>query len=153
MQRAALFAPYQMNAARCISYLTIEHRGPISPELMEGLGRQVFGCDICQDVCPWNRKSPITTDPDLAPRTELVNPTLDWLAAMDESEFERYFNGSPVRRAGFQGLRRNVAIAMGNSGLARFAAKLEDWAAAADEGLRTAARWAIEKLSNPSARY
>jgi len=142
----ALIAPYQMDAAQCISYLTIEHRGAIASELMEGMGRQVFGCDICQDVCPWNRKAPISTDPELEPRPELVNPALDWLAAMDEAEFEKDFNGSPVRRAGFSGLRRNVAIAMGNSGLSRFVPLLETWSEAADDGLRTAARWAIEKL-------
>ena len=69
----ALFAPYQMDATRCISYLTIEHKGEITPELMEGTGRQVFGCDICQDVCPWNRKAPISTNSDLEAREELVN--------------------------------------------------------------------------------
>jgi epoxyqueuosine reductase len=142
----ALIAPYQMDAAKCISYLTIEHRGVIAPELMEGMGRQVFGCDICQDVCPWNRKAPISPDPELEARPELVNPALEWLAAMEEAEFERLFNGSPVRRAGFEGLRRNMAIAMGNSGMERFAARLEEWAGAADEGLRTAARWALDKL-------
>ena len=142
----ALIAPYQMDAAKCISYLTIEHRGAIAPELMEGMGRQVFGCDICQDVCPWNRKAPIRDDPELEPRPELVNPALDWLAAMDESEYEKNFNGSPVRRAGFLGLRRNVAVAMGNSGLGRFVPLLVTWTEAADEGLRTAAHWAIEKL-------
>jgi epoxyqueuosine reductase len=144
----ALTAPYQMDATKCISYLTIEHRGPIAPELMEGMGRQVFGCDICQDVCPWNRKAPVTADPELEARAELVNPALEWLAAMDEAEFEGKFNGSPVRRAGFLGLKRNVAIAMGNSGLSRFAPWLEKWSEAADEGLRTAARWALEKLKN-----
>ena len=102
-----------MDATRCISYLTIEHKGAIVPELMAGMGRQVFGCDICQDVCPWNRKSPIAMDAQLEARTELVNPALEWLAAMDEAEFERVFNGSPVRRAGFAGLRRNIAIAIG----------------------------------------
>jgi len=145
----ALIAPYQMDAARCIAYLTIEHRGPIAPDRMEGMGRQVFGCDICQDVCPWNRKAPVIADPELAPRPELVNPALEWLAAMDEAEFEGEFNGSPARRARFQGLRRNVAIAMGNSGLGRFVPCLEKWAGAADEGLRTAARWALEKLKAP----
>jgi epoxyqueuosine reductase len=142
----ALTAPYQMDASRCISYLTIEHRGVIESVLMEGMGRQVFGCDICQDVCPWNRKAPVSADPELEARTELVNPALEWLAAMDEAEFEQRFNGSPVRRAGFLGLRRNVAIAMGNSGLRRFEARLEEWAGAADERLRTAARWALDKL-------
>ena len=142
----ALIAPYQMDAARCISYLTIEHRGEIDAGLLEGMGRQVFGCDICQDVCPWNRKAPIGTDPDLEPRGELVNPDLDWLAGLDEAQWEKLFNGSPVRRAGFAGLRRNVAVAMGNSGLSRFAPSLSKWAGAADEGLRTAARWALARL-------
>jgi epoxyqueuosine reductase len=146
----ALIAPYQMDAAKCISYLTIEHRGAIAPELMEGMGRQIFGCDICQDVCPWNRKSPFSADPELEPRPELVNPALEWLAAMDESEFERQFNGSPVRRAGFLGLRRNVAIAMGNSGRGRFMPLLKTWAEAADECVRTAARWALGKLNSYS---
>jgi len=142
----ALDAPYQMDAARCISYLTIEHRGPIAAELMEGMGRQVFGCDICQDVCPWNRKAPIAVDPELEPRAELVNPALEALADLDETQFERAFNGSPVRRAGFAGLRRNIAVAMGNSGERGFAARLRAWSEAADDGLRVAALWALEKL-------
>jgi epoxyqueuosine reductase len=138
-----------MDATRCIAYLTIERKGPIAEELMQGMGRQVFGCDICQDVCPWNRKAarsgPIVVDPELEPRPELVNPTLDWLGSLDEQSFEREFNGSPVRRAGFNGLRRNVAIAMGNSGLAEFVSRLEEWAGATDEGLRAAARWALAR--------
>jgi epoxyqueuosine reductase len=144
----ALVEPYQMDATKCISYLTIEHRGAIAPELMEGMGRQVFGCDICQDVCPWNRKAPVGVDPELEPRGELVNPALEALAAMDEAKFESKFNGSPVRRAGFLGLKRNVAIAIGNSRLHRLAPWLETWAESADEGLRSAARWAHDKLNN-----
>jgi epoxyqueuosine reductase len=136
-----------MDARKCIAYLTIEHKGPIAPELMEGMGRQVFGCDICQDVCPWNRKAPISADPELEPRAGLVNPALEALAAMDEHEFERVFNGSPVRRAGFAGLRRNIAIAMGNSGVRESATRLREWASAADEGLRAAAQWALKKLN------
>lgn len=142
----ALFAPYQMDATKCISYLTIEHRGAIEPELMEGMGRQVFGCDICQDVCPWNRKAPVSADPELEARAELVNPALEALASMDEKSFEQKFNGSPVRRAGFIGLRRNIAVAMGNSGERRFADLLRNWATAADEGLSSAASWALAKL-------
>ena len=144
----ALIAPYQMDATRCIAYLTIEHRGFIAPKWMEGMGRQVFGCDICQDVCPWNRKALIGGDSELVARPELVNPALELLAAMDEPEFERQFNGSPVRRAGFWGLKRNVAIAMGNSGLDRFAPWLARWAEAPDEGLRKAALWALDRLKN-----
>jgi epoxyqueuosine reductase len=142
----ALFAPYQMDATKCISYLTIEHRGAIDPVLMEGMGRQVFGCDICQDVCPWNRKAPVSADPELEARGELVNPALEALASLDEKSFEQMFNGSPVRRAGFIDLRRNVAIAMGNSGEPRFAELLRHWATAAEEGLGSAASWALAKL-------
>jgi epoxyqueuosine reductase len=136
-----------MDATRCISYLTIEHRGPIVPELMEGTGRQVFGCDICQDVCPWNRKAPISADQGLKTRAELVNPTLEWLAALEEADFDRTFNGSPVRRAGFAGLRRNVAVAMGNSGVRAFGPRLREWAASADAGVRAAAQWALDRLN------
>jgi epoxyqueuosine reductase len=135
-----------MDASRCIAYLTIEHKGAIAPELMAGLGRQVFGCDICQDVCPWNRRASASADSELVVRPELVNPALEGLAAMDEAAFEKEFNGSPVRRAGFVGFRRNVAIAMGNSRLDRFAPWLEKWTGAADDGLRTAARWALDRL-------
>ena len=146
----ALIAPYQMDATRCISYLTIEHKGPIAEERMAGMGRQIFGCDICQDVCPWNARAlrigAIEVDPELEPRPELVNPSLGELAALEETEFEARFNGAPVRRAGWNGLRRNLAIAMGNSGLAQFAARLEGWAGDADERLRSAARWALGRL-------
>jgi epoxyqueuosine reductase len=146
----ALIAPYQMDASRCISYLTIEHKGPIAEELMPGMGRQVFGCDICQDVCPWNGKAmrggPIAADAELESRPELINPALEWLASLDEPSFEREFNGSPMRRAGFSGLRRNLAIAMGNSGLARFVPRLEAWTQEVDEGVREAARWALGRL-------
>jgi epoxyqueuosine reductase len=148
----ALFAPYQMDAAKCISYLTIEHRGPITPDLMEAMGRQVFGCDICQDVCPWNRKAPLSADPELEPRAELVNPALGLLASLDDKSFERTFNGSPVRRAGFAGLMRNIAIAMGNSGELRFRERLKSWIEASDEGLHTAARWALARLEGAGER-
>jgi epoxyqueuosine reductase len=87
----------------------------------------------------------------LEPRAELVNPALEWLGSLDEQSFEQQFNGSPVRRAGFNGLRRNVAIAMGNSGLQKFAPFLAAWTDAADEGLRTAARWALKNLQAASA--
>jgi epoxyqueuosine reductase len=147
----ALVEPYKMDAARCISYLTIEHRGEIAEELLAGMGRQVFGCDICQDVCPWNRKAPIGADAELAPRPELVNPPLDWLAELEEADFERLFNGSPVRRAGFSGLRRNVAIAMGNSGLKRFLPwleRLQDSGSHSNGGLQQAVAWAIARIQS-----
>ena len=155
----ALIEPYKMDATRCISYLTIEHRGEIPQDLRDGMGRQVFGCDICQDVCPWNRKAPIAFgNPDLAPREELVNPDLLWLAELEERDFERLFNGSPVRRTGFLGLRRNLAIAMGNSGLKRFRPWLERWAAdnpdsdghaqeIALAAVQESARWALRRIA------
>jgi epoxyqueuosine reductase len=139
--------PYRMDAARCISYLTIEKRGPIAEDLREGMGRQVFGCDICQDVCPWNRKAPIAVDSELAPRDALINPALDWLAAMDEQEFGRWFFGSPVKRAKFQGFRRNLAIAMGNSGLARFLPALREWAQSGNAVIAETAAWAAGRIA------
>jgi epoxyqueuosine reductase len=142
----ALTAPRQMDASLCISYLTIEKRGPIPLELREGIGRQIFGCDICQDVCPWNRKAPIVVDPDLQTRAELVNPALGWLAELDQAAFGRLFFGSPIKRAKFEGLRRNVAIAMGNSGLQRFLPKLQEWARSEDPVLAETAAWAIEHI-------
>jgi epoxyqueuosine reductase len=147
----ALTAPYQMDATKCISYLTIEHKGTIAPELMSGMGRQVFGCDICQDVCPWNRKAPISTALELQPREELVNPSLKWLASLDEQQWERVFNGSPVRRAGFLGMKRNLAVAIGNAAAAgqvdsAFLPRLRQWAESTDEGLRAASQWALRKL-------
>lgn len=142
----ALIAPYQMDANRCIAYLSIEYKGPVREDLMPQMGRQVFGCDICQDVCPWNRKAPISLDPELEPRPELVNPTLEWLAGMDEATFERLFNGSPVRRAGYMGFLRNVAIALGNSGQPRWLGWLEDRQEVPNDGLRNATRWALRRL-------
>jgi epoxyqueuosine reductase len=138
--------PYQMDASLCISYLTIEKRGSMPLELREKVGRQVFGCDICQDVCPWNRRAPIAVDDQLAPRRELVNPALDWLGGLQEEDFNRIFNGSPVRRAKFSGFRRNVAIAMGNSGLRRFLPVLETWASGEDEAFVEIAKWAISQI-------
>jgi epoxyqueuosine reductase len=142
----ALVAPRQMDASRCISYLTIEKRGEIPQELREGMGRQVFGCDICQDVCPWNSKAPITADSEFAPREALVNPALEWLAEMDEAAFGRWFFGSPVKRTKFSGFRRNIAIAMGNSGERRFLPTLREWSQSGDPVLAEAAGWAIGHL-------
>jgi epoxyqueuosine reductase len=142
----ALTGPRQMDATRCISYLTIEKRGAIPEALRPAIGRQVVGCDICQDVCPWNRRAPIAADPDLAPRAALVNPALEWLAEMDEDAFGRWFNGSPVRRTKFSGFRRNLAIAMGNSGQQRFLPLLSQWAEDTDPVLAETASWAVENL-------
>jgi epoxyqueuosine reductase len=142
----ALTGPRQMDASLCISYLTIEKRGPIPEELRSAIGRQVFGCDICQDVCPWNRKAPIASDPELQARTELVNPALGWLAELDQERFGKLFFGSPIKRAKFEGLRRNVAIAMGNSGLRQFVPKLQEWVQSDDPVIAEAAAWAVREI-------
>jgi len=142
----ALIEPYKMDATKCIAYLTIEHKGVIAPEMMKAMGRQVFGCDICQDVCPWNRKAPIGADLELEPRAELVNPALEVLASLNEQSFERMFNGSPARRTGFTAFRRNLAIAAANTGATSLVPQLRVWGDAADQSLRTAATWALEKL-------
>jgi epoxyqueuosine reductase len=110
------------------------------------MGQHIFGCDICQDVCPWNRKAAATEAEDFQPRPELVNPPLEWLAEMGEEEFRKTFRGSAVRRAKRAGLRRNAAIAMGNSGDRKFLATLDKLCDAEDETLAESARWAAEKL-------
>lgn len=108
--------PYRMDASRCIAYLTIEKRGPIAEELAAKTGRNVFGCDICQEVCPWNRRAPITDWPELQPRPELVNPALDWLENLGEEGYRRMFRGSPVERAKYKNFQRNVVMAQKNAG-------------------------------------
>jgi epoxyqueuosine reductase len=143
----ALIAPYQLDSNKCISYLTIEKRGAIPEEMREGVGRHVFGCDICQDVCPWNRKAPATSAEEFQAREGLVNPALEWLAEISAEEFRRKFRGSPIRRTKHTGIRRNAVIAMGNSGDQRFVAVLEKLAADDDPVVAESAGWAMNKLS------
>ncbi len=145
----AFIGPYQLDSNKCISYLTIEKRGAIPEELRSGIGRHVFGCDICQDVCPWNRKAPATNADELQAREELVNPALEGLAEMSAEEFREIFRGSPVRRAKLAGLRRNAVIAIGNSGDRKFLPLLEKLAADDDEVVAESAEWARRKLADP----
>jgi epoxyqueuosine reductase len=142
----ALLEPYRLDSNRCIAYLTIEKRGSIAESVRDGIGRHVFGCDICQDVCPWNRKAPATSAAEFQPREGLFNPALEWLAEITAEEFRRRFRGSPIRRAKRTGMRRNAAIAMGNSGDRRFLPILENLAADDDPVVAEHARWAIERL-------
>jgi epoxyqueuosine reductase len=114
--------------------------------LREGMGRHVFGCDICQDVCPWNRKSPVTRAPEFQPREGLVNPALDWLANISEEEFRERFRGSAIKRAKRSGLRRNALIAMGNSGDQEFVPALENLKADHDATVAESAQWALARL-------
>jgi epoxyqueuosine reductase len=136
----------QMDASRCIAYLTIEKKGSIPEDLRALMGRQVFGCDICQDVCPWNREAPVSTASPLPPRRALINPALEWLAAMDGPAFNRVFRGSPLERTRRKRVLRNVAIAMGNSGEASFLPQLDIWAAGDDAILAETAAWAATRL-------
>ena len=142
----AFVAPGELDARLCISYLTIEKRGDIPDALRSGMGQHVFGCDICQDVCPWNRKAPVTTAPEFQPREGLVNPALDWLAAMQPEEFRTVFRGSPIRRTKLTGLRRNAVIAMGNSGDHKFVSTLEKLSEDADPVVAEHARCALARL-------
>jgi epoxyqueuosine reductase len=143
----ALVGPYQLDSNRCISYLTIEKRGAIPEDMRTGMGHEVFGCDICQDVCPWNRKAPATEAAEFQPREGLVNPALEWLAGMSDEEFRREFRGSALRRAKRSGLRRNAVIAMGNSGDERFGPLLERLKTDEDPVVAESAEWAAKRLS------
>jgi epoxyqueuosine reductase len=148
---AAFPAPYQLDASRCLSYLTIEHRGDIPEDLRPALGLHVFGCDLCQDVCPWNRRAPISLLPDLQPRPPLVAPDLAWLATLGEEEFRTVFRGSAVKRAKHTGLRRNAVIALGNSSDARYAPLLAALSSDPDELVARHARWALGRLRSLGA--
>ena len=138
--------PYEIDPNRCIAYLTIEKKGPIAEDLREGMGRHIFGCDICQDVCPWNSKAPIGTEPGFAPRSEFVNPALDWLASLDADGFREAFRRSPIKRAKLNGVRRNVVTAMGNSGRLEFEPTLRKLALDDDAAVAEHAHWALKKL-------
>jgi epoxyqueuosine reductase len=167
----AFVEPYVMDARKCISYLTIELRGSIPEEFREPMGNHVFGCDICQDVCPWNRRAPIVPIPQFQARAfpapeedraetsrppqdeTLYLPRLQWLLALTEADFREFFRGSPIKRTKWRGLIRNSCIAVGNSGLrrgmadhARICDMLERLAASEDHVLAESARWALSRI-------
>ena len=139
-------APYQLDARRCISYLTIEHKGHIPRELRAPIGNRIYGCDDCLAVCPWNKFARATTTPALMPRIELTAPSLADLAALDEAAFRALFAGTAVRRTGRDRFTRNVLIAIGNSGdgaLAEPARRLLDDPSPL---VRAMAVWALSRL-------
>jgi epoxyqueuosine reductase len=138
-------AGYAVDSRLCISYFTIELRGGIPEERRAGIGRHVFGCDICQDVCPWNRRAPSSSDPAFEPRW--LAPPLERLAGIGEEEFGALFRDSPVTRVRYAGFLRNVAIAMGNSGLAEFREPLDRLALSTDPVVAEHARWALARLA------
>lgn len=136
---------WELDARLCISYFTIELRSAIPPEHRAQIGWHVFGCDICQDVCPWNRKAAVSHDPAFEPLLEA--PPLERLAALSEQEFKEMFRQTAITRARYRGFLRNVAVAMGNAGLAKFRPALERLAASGDELVAEHARWALERCT------
>jgi epoxyqueuosine reductase len=143
----AIIAPYVLDARRCISYLTIELRDEIPEALRPRMGRHVFGCDICQEVCPWNRKAAVTVNPAFRSRPTMVAPLLKELAAIDEEKFRRQFPHSPVKRAKWRGFIRNVLVVIGNSGMAALLPIVARFLQHPEAFLQKHARWAYEKLT------
>ncbi len=150
----AIVAPYVVDARRCISYLTIEHRGPIPREMRPLIGDHIFGCDICQTVCPHNTKTLAQSHPEFAPRPGVgARPELVPLLNISEEEFRRRFRGSPITRTKRRGLRRNVAVALGNSGdPGAVPALLTALGDDSDSLVRGHAAWALGRIGGEAAR-
>jgi epoxyqueuosine reductase len=143
----AFMAPYRVDARRCISYLTIEHKGAIPLDLRRGIGNHVYGCDDCLSACPWNKfASAAQANRAFLPRAELVAPSLDTLLALDDTTFREIFSGSPIKRIGRGRMVRNAAIAAGNSGNHALIAPLQKLVLDEDEVVREAAIWALTEL-------
>jgi epoxyqueuosine reductase len=142
-------APYELDARRCIAYLTIEHKGPIPRELRPAMGNRVFGCDDCLAVCPWNKFAATAREARFAARSETDNPALADLLALDDKTFRQRFAGTPVKRTGRDRVVRNAAIAAGNSGDETLLASLERLLCDASPLVRGAAIWAIARLAGP----
>lgn len=143
--------PYVLDARRCISYLTIEHRGPIAPELRDGMGDWLFGCDVCQEVCPWNRKAPPGSEADFQPAGDLSPADAVALLQMDEAAFRARFRRTALWRPGRSGLLRNAALVLGNlrqkKAVPALCAALHD----EDAVIRGAAAWALGKIGGTQA--
>jgi epoxyqueuosine reductase len=147
--------PYVLDARRCISYLTIELRGEIPQNLRPQVGNAVIGCDICQDVCPWNRKAPVAALTAFQPRAQLLAPELEWLASLSQEQFSAVFRKSAVKRAKWRGIVRNACVALGNSAASldpsarqRVATLLDRLASCGDALISNHARWALAQLSD-----
>ncbi|WP_272929477.1 tRNA epoxyqueuosine(34) reductase QueG [Rhodovulum sulfidophilum] len=140
-------APFQLDARRCISYLTIEHKGPVDPELRPLLGNRIYGCDDCLGICPWNKFAVAATETKYAARPDLIEPPLAELAGLDDAAFRARFSGSPIKRIGRGRFVRNVCYAIGNSGDSRLRAAVARLLEDADPVVAEAARWAVARLS------
>jgi epoxyqueuosine reductase len=150
----AITGPFRLDARRCISYLTIELRGPIPVELRRAMGNRIFGCDDCLAVCPWNRFAQAGQLMKTHERPDLARPDLRELLALDEAGFKRRFGGTPMLRTGRRGLRRNVCVALGNTGDERAVLALQEAASDPDPLVSEHARWAIDQIrAGPAAGY
>jgi epoxyqueuosine reductase len=145
-------APYRLDARRCISYLTIEHRGQIPREFRTAIGNRIYGCDDCLAVCPWNKFAAVAREAKLQARDDLIAPRLAMLASLDEASFRRFFSGSPVKRIGHARFMRNVLIAIGNSGDAELARIARDKLTHESPLVRGMAVWALARLL-PAAEF
>ncbi len=147
----ALDEPYGLDATKCVSYWTIEERGALAPEEEAAVGEWLFGCDVCQEVCPWNRDAPEAAEPRLAPRAEAWPATLDGLLTVTTAEFRRRFGASAIERTRRRGIARNAAIVAGNTGLGSPEA-LKEAAGDSDPVVAGTARRALERRRASSAR-
>ena len=144
-------APYRLDARRCISYLTIEHKGHIAPEFRGAMGNRIYGCDDCLAVCPWNKFAKNTAQTAFEPRAGLTAPRLGELAGLDDTAFRKLFAGSPIKRLGRERFIRNVLIALGNSGDKKAGAAAEALLADASPLVRAMAVWALARLLDAAA--
>jgi epoxyqueuosine reductase len=148
----ALVAPGVLDARRCIAYLTIELRGPIPPELRPLMGTHIFGCDICQAVCPWNRQAPVSSEAAFLPRAGYAAPELIPLLRLSEEGFRLRFRGSPIRRAKRRGFLRNVAVALGNLRDPRAIPALQAALGDPEPLIRSHAAWALGRIGGRGVR-
>ena len=139
-------APYQIDARRCISYLTIEHDGPVDEALRSKMGNRIYGCDDCLAVCPWNKFAQEAAELKLKARSDLDAPDLAELAALTEDQFRQKFSGSPIKRIGHARFIRNVLYAIGNSNDALLKPAAQAYSDSEIPTLRDAALWALERL-------
>src|SRR5690606_3857344 len=140
-------APYQIDARRCISYLTIEHKGPIPHEFREAMGNRIYGCDDCLAACPWNKFASEASEAKLVAREDLKEPAIAELLQLDDPGFRSFFSGSPVKRIGRDRFIRNVLIAAGNSGEQALVPAVTALASDAAPEVRGAAVWALSRLA------
>ncbi len=148
----AIPEPYRLDATRCISYLTIEHKNSIPDEFMSSMGNHIYGCDDCLAVCPWNKFGTPTSELAFAPRTELTEPKLSDLAKLNDSEFREMFARSPIKRTGRDRFIRNVLIAIGNSGETALSSVAEALTEDASALVSKTAKWALKKLGTENVR-